>query len=158
MQRIAGRCPPPAARRLAAIIGLLFATTAAKAALIEVPAPEATGHAAAKSWQARVRQLQPATAVDPFAPDLRHGYAGDASISLARTGNASARSGDRTAVTIDPGLYAALDAPVGAMGATPAPGPEAETELWTVLLVGAGLVAYQVRRKSRAGSRRVRPL
>ncbi|HWA11719.1 MAG TPA: hypothetical protein VHA15_01365 [Burkholderiales bacterium] len=161
MQKIAMRRRAPAAARslAAAIVLFLFAPTAAMAMLIEVPAPEATGHPAAKSWQERVRELQLAPAVSPFDPGLRPGYAGTASLSLARAGNASSpRPGERPAEQIDPGLYATIDAPFGAIGSTRALGPDSETEFWTVLLVGAGLIAYQIRRKSRAGFLRVRPL
>ncbi|HEY5929803.1 MAG TPA: hypothetical protein VIU02_05790 [Burkholderiales bacterium] len=54
-------------------------------------------------------------------------------------------------------LFAAIDAPYGEYNAAlQAPG-NSDPELWTMLLVAAGLVGYQIRRKSRVGAIRFRP-
>lgn len=57
-----------------------------------------------------------------------------------------------------PDLYAALDAPYASdIMTTEIQEDRPDSDLWTVLLVIFGLVAYQLRRKSRAGAIRVRP-
>ena len=54
-------------------------------------------------------------------------------------------------------LYAAIDAPYGAIDSS-MPSSDTDPELWTILLVATGLIGYQIRRKSRVGAIRVRPL
>jgi hypothetical protein len=141
---------------LAAASLLLVATQGGHAALIEIPATGAGQQALSGSWQERAGLLPLALSANAVA-GLRPGHAHAGAISLARAG------GDRLGFKhplpeVDSGLYAAIDAPFGAMGSASSLGPDSETEFWTVLLVGAGLIAYQIRRKSRAGFIRVRPL
>jgi hypothetical protein len=135
-----------------AVAGALLLSPAAWAALIEVPIPDPGPHAASRSWQDHTRQLR------RVAADFRHGPLGEAAIGVARVGNFGPRSAYLSSGESDAGLYAAIDAPFGAMESASALGPDSETEFWTLLLVGAGLVAYQIRRKSRVGFIRVRPL
>jgi hypothetical protein len=135
----------------------------ATAALIELPgATPDRGVHAALSWQETTRRLHHAANADAGVP------ADYLTVRLADTVAGVSRVGTRpwsrsVAGTPDDGIYAAIDAPFGAMDAAPtepaAPlHADPESEFWTLLLVGAGLVAYQVRRKSRMGSFRVRPL
>jgi hypothetical protein len=54
-------------------------------------------------------------------------------------------------------LYAAIDSPYGSLNSSK-PSGDSDPELWTIVLVAAGLIGYQIRRKSRIGAIRVRPL
>lgn len=55
-------------------------------------------------------------------------------------------------------LYAAVDDPYGASVTTERLASDSDPELWTILIVAAGLIGYQIRRKSKFGAIRVRPL
>lgn len=139
-------------------------TQDAYAALIELPAAELEGRQAL-SWQQHTPQLHPGTA-GLALPSGRHGARlAVTAAGVARVGGTgpSSKPPRNPAGGADGGLYAAIDAPFGTVdpalmdSSTPL-GAGSESELWTLLLVGAGLIAYQIRRKSRVGSIRVRPL
>jgi hypothetical protein len=157
----------PTARKTTCRLGaaaLLLAAGTSGAALIEIPAAQldrdlADGRHTAMSWQESTRHARLAAgAMTPLSGHFSQYHAGHAT-GLAKVGNADAKPRAGTAApAVQPGLYAALDAPFGALDTTAPLAAESESEIWTLLLVGAGLIAYQLRRKSRMGSIRFRPL
>ncbi len=58
----------------------------------------------------------------------------------------------------DSDLYAAIDAPYGVIESAKLAASDPDPELWTILVMAAVLIGYQIRRKSRIGAIRVRPL
>ena len=147
-------------RGMAALLTLL-AMTNAGAALIEIPAGQlerqaADGQRGSLSWQESTRRARLAAGgAMPLHADYAQFHV-DRTMGVARVGNTKVWAGAAPPAA-EPSLFAALEAPFGSMDAA-ATLPETESELWALILVGAGLIAYQLRRKSRMGSIRVRPL
>jgi hypothetical protein len=154
---------PSAGKRLLAAGLLLSCASIVNAALIEMPhlrsdrnySNEAARHHPL-SPQTGTRDMRlgkpgadPATArlFYPANDTLRMHYTG---AHVLRTANGGPSA--------DSDLYAAIDAPYGAIDATTALAEDSGPELWTILLIAAGLIGYQLRRKSKFGAIRVRPL
>jgi hypothetical protein len=160
------RLPIHAGRRLLAAVLLIACGGVTHAALIEIPGYQpdwglvGDGRRHLPSWEGKAQRsrldtygILPANA----AGLVRLGYPEIGMTHPRDIRGRTAESANGSPIP-DSDPYAAIDAPYGTIGAPMPSTGDADPELWTVLLVAAGLIAYQVRRKSRVGAIRVRPL
>lgn len=145
----------------------LFAVAGgAKAALIEMP-PLGPGTAYAKqgaaqypfSWQS----IGHYTAPDMFGGGAKanrlagRAYPANGVTRLHDVGTHVLRTANG-GMLADSDPFAAIDTPYGLIDGAAPLAVESDPELWTILLIAAGLIGYQLRRKSRIGAIRVRPI
>lgn len=160
------RCKQQATgKRLLAAALFLWFSGVAQAALIEVPgspydARIATGHPVL-SWQDRA--IQTALLANDRILRSTAGWQGHAAheandVTRIRDIPAHVLRTTRAISRTDADQSATMDAPYRTIDdITDLPG-DSVPDAWTVLLIAAGLVAYQIRRKSRIGAISIRPL
>lgn len=158
-----------AATQLILAISLVFCGGLAKAALIEI-APVYSGNNNASIGNDSLKFLYDDRKTSPLVGFSGQGIrpvAGSGHDKFSRNGSSAMQVGE-TGMLLhasdnsgakDPDIYADIDTPYGAtLDSTSSPSNDSDPELWSVLLVAAGLIGYQLKRKSRVGAIRVRPL
>ena len=157
-----------AGKRLLAAGLLLSCANMANAALIEIPRVQGDrgyandGRRQLLSWQENARyhaRLNAYGVLQATANGLgRSAHPGIMDMARARDFSAHVvPTGNGNSAPVSD-LFAAIDAPYGAIEVAKPSASDSDPELWTILLVAAVLIGYQIRRKSRIGAIRVRPL
>jgi hypothetical protein len=135
----------------AMVLGLGLAGSAS-AALFEIPGPvsdplyRSPTHSTASSMGA-------GSSLQPAALQRATGDADTVSAESPLTQGAAAL---KAVYEANADVHSMVDTPY-AVESPPAATEQSAPDLWTILIVIAGLIAYQLRRKSRAGAIRIRP-